>query len=56
MRLKEIIRQTAQGIHAAVIELETLPDHTCTNSYFVATVGGAHLNVIEQYTENQETV
>ena len=52
MRLKEIIRQTAQGIHAAVIELETLPDHTCTGS----TCRCAHLNVIEQYTEKQENV
>jgi len=27
-----------------------------TNSYFVATVGGAPLAVIKQYMENQETV
>jgi REP element-mobilizing transposase RayT len=52
VRLKEIIRQTALGIHAAVIELETLPDHTCTGS----TCRCAHLDVIEQYIENQESV
>jgi putative transposase len=97
--LKEILRQTAQRSHAAVIELETMPDHTCTSSkcrcvhllweadpqfgihrlvrylkgrsshqlrshmstlwanlYFVATVGGAPLAVIEQYIENQKSV
>ena len=52
VRLKEIIRQTALGIHAAEIELETLPDHTCPGS----TCRCAHLDVIEQYMKNQETV
>ena len=115
VRLKEIIRQTAQGFHAAVIELETtpalpgtarqgrcacgasVPDHVhllyevdpqfgihrlvrylkgrsshqlrqeypwfrshmsplWTNSYFVATVGGAPPAVIKQYIENQKSV
>ena len=30
--LKEIIRQTADKIQATVIELEIMPDHTCTGS------------------------
>jgi len=87
--LKEIIQKTAQGSHAAVIKMETMPDrvhllweadpqsgihrlvrylkgrsshqlrtHMSTlwaNLYFVATMGGAPLAVIEQYIEIQKT-
>ena len=60
VRLKEIIRQIPQGTHAAEIKLETLPDHACTGSTPAPGEGAgecrcAHLAVIEQYMENQET-
>jgi len=61
VRLKEIIRQTAQGIHAAEIKLETLPDHSCTGSTLAPGAGAgeckcAPLAVIKQYIENQKSV
>jgi putative transposase len=31
-RLKEILRQTAAEFQATVMELEVMPDHTCTGS------------------------
>lgn len=95
-RLRELIYQECQSLHAEIIELEIMPDHVhllvevdpqfgihklvkqikgstsrilrkefsflttklptlWTNSYFVATVGGAPLEVIKQYIENQKT-
>jgi putative transposase len=40
---------------AWLIELDTMPDHVhlLANSYFVATVGGAPLSVINRYVETQ---
>ena len=48
-RLKEII---IQAVRALKSRLPTL----WTNSYFVSTVGGAPLEVIKQYIENQKHV
>jgi putative transposase len=59
------------GIHRLVKNLKGVSSHTLrqqfrtlrsrlptlwTNSYFVSTVGGAPLAVIEQYVENQKNV
>ena len=95
VRLKEIIRQTADELQAEIVELEVMSDHVhllCevdpqfgihklvkrlkgrssrvlrdefpwlksrlpslwTNSYFVATGGGAPLVVVKQYIEQQK--
>ena len=43
---------TQFGIHKAV---KTKMPSLWTNSYFVLTVGGAPLDVIKQYIENQKT-
>jgi putative transposase len=97
VRLNEIIREVCAERDAAIVELETMPDHvhllvTCdpqhgihrlvkqikgrssrllrrefphlrsrlptlwTNSYRVATVGGATLEVVTRYVENQRNV
>ena len=97
VRLKEIIREVCAERAAAIVELETMPDHvhllvSCDpqygihrlvkqikgrssrllrtefphlksrmptlwpNSYFAATVGGATLEVVKRYVENQRNV
>ncbi len=96
-RLKQIIEEVCEEKRAALISMETMPDHVhllvsvdpqygihrlvkgikgrssrllrqefphlksrmptlWTNSYFVATTGGATLEVIKQYVENQRNV
>ncbi|MDT5248786.1 MAG: REP-associated tyrosine transposase [Mycobacterium sp.] len=56
VRLEEIIVEVIEEKEAWLIELDTMPDHVhlLANSYFVATVGGAPLSVINRYVETQE--
>lgn len=46
----------ARGFTALLISLRTRLPSLWTNSYFVATVGGAPLEVIKQYIESQKYV
>ena len=46
IRLKEILLEYAANLSVDIL---------WTNSYFVSTVGGAPLEVIKQYIENQKT-
>ena len=65
-RLKELLLEYAANISVDIMEMEIMPDHVhilmevapqfgIHNSYFVSTVGGAPLDVIKQYIENQKT-
>ena len=54
--VKNIKGKTSRILRAEFISLRTRLPSLWTNSYFVATVGGAPLEVIEQYIESQKYV
>ena len=54
--VKNINEQTSRILRAEFISLRTRLPSLWTNSYFVATVGGAPLEVIKQYIESQKYV
>lgn len=54
--VKNIKGKTSRILRAEFISLRTRLPSLWTNSYFVATVGGAPLEVIKQYIENQKYV
>ena len=54
--VKNIKRKTSRILRAEFISLRTRLPSLWTNSYFVATVGGAPLEVIKQYIESQKYV
>lgn len=54
--VKNIKGKTSRILRAEFISLRTRLPSLWTNSYFVATVGGAPLEVIKQYIESQEYV
>ena len=60
LRLKEIIQETCIELESELINefphLRSRIPTLWTNSYFVSTVGGAPLEVIKQYVENQKHV
>lgn len=53
--VKNIKGKTSRILRAEFISLRTRLPSLWTNSYFVATVGGAPLEVIKQYIESQNT-
>lgn len=53
--IKEIKRYTSRILRQEFKHLTTKLPTLWTNSYFVATVGGAPLSVIKQYIESQKT-
>ena len=54
--VKNIKGKTSRILRAEFISLRTRLPSLWTNSYFVATVGGAPLKVIKQYIESQKYV
>ena len=54
--IKRIKGASSRILRAEFSALRTRVPTLWTNSYFVATVGGAPLAVIKQYIENQKTV
>lgn len=54
--VKNIKGKTSRILRAEFISLRTRLPSLWTNSYFVATVGGAPLEVIKQYIESQKYV
>ena len=54
--VKNIKGKTSKILRAEFISLRTRLPSLWTNSYFVATVGGAPLEVIKQYIESQKYV
>ena len=54
--VKNIKEKTSRILRAEFISLRTRLPSLWTNSYFVATVGGAPLEVIKQYIESQKYV
>lgn len=54
--VKNIKGKTSRILRAEFISLRTRLPSLWTNSYFVATVGGAPLEVIKQYIERQKYV
>ena len=54
--VKNIKGETSRILRAEFISLRTRLPSLWTNSYFVATVGGAPLEVIKQYIESQKYV
>ena len=54
--VKNIKGKTSKILRAEFISLRTRLPSLWTNSYFVATVGGAPLEVIKQYIERQKYV
>ena len=58
-RLKELLLElkgyTSKVLRSEYPSLKTRMPSLWTNSYFVSTVGGAPLDVIKQYIENQKT-
>jgi putative transposase len=53
--VKQIKGYTSYIMRKEFVELTTKLPTLWTNSYFISTVGGAPLNVIKQYIENQKT-
>lgn len=53
--IKTIKGKSSFLLRKEFVELTTKLPSLWTNSYFVSTVGGAPLNVIKQYIENQTT-
>jgi putative transposase len=53
--IKEIKGHTSRILRLEFKHLTTKLPTLWTNSYFVATVGGAPLSIIKQYIENQKT-
>lgn len=53
--IKEIKGVTSRILRQEFKHLTTKLPTLWTNSYFVSTVGGAPLEVIKQYVENQKT-
>lgn len=53
--VKEIKGATSRILRAEYKQLSTKLPTLWTNSYFVATVGGAPLEVIKRYVEGQKT-
>ena len=54
--VKNLKGKTSRILRAEFISLRTRLPSLWTNSYFVATVGGAPLEVIKQYIESQKYV
>lgn len=54
--VKNIKGKTSRILRAEFISLRTRLPSLWTNSYFVATVGGAPLEIIKQYIESQKYV
>ena len=54
--VKNIKGKTSRILRAEFVSLRTRLPSLWTNSYFVATVGGAPLEVIKQYIESQKYV
>ena len=62
-RLKELLTEYAANLSVEILEMEIMPDHVRMllevdpqfGSYFVSTVGGAPLEAVKQYIENQKT-
>lgn len=54
--VKQIKAQSSRLLRQEFPSLKTRMPTLWTNSYFVATVGGSTLDVIEQYVENQRNV
>lgn len=54
--VKNIKGKTSRILRAEFISLRTRLPSLWTNSYFVATVGGAPLEVVKQYIESQKYV
>lgn len=53
--IKRIKGYTSRILRKEFIHLTTKLPTLWTNSYFISTVGGAPLNIIKQYIENQKT-
>src|SRR5690606_41996498 len=53
--IKTIKGRSSRILRDEFPELKTKLPTLWTNSYFVATVGGAPLDVVKQYIENQQT-
>jgi putative transposase len=54
--IKQIKGRTSRILRTEFPHLKTRMPTLWTNSYFVATVGGAPLEIIKQYIENQKHV
>jgi len=54
--IKEIKGKSSRILRQKHAHLRSRLPTLWTNSYFVSTVGGAPINVIKQYVENQKTV
>lgn len=54
--VKQIKGRSSRFLRAEFPHLKSRIPTLWTNSYFVATVGGASLEVIKQYIENQRNV
>jgi putative transposase len=52
---RKILINTSKVLKSEYPSLKTKIPSLWTNSYFVSTVGGAPLDVIKQYIENQKT-
>ena len=56
-RCEQVLRQVAAKYQAEIFALEITPDQDGVEiEYFVSTVGGAPLAVIQQYVEKQKNV
>ena len=53
--VKSLKGYTSKVLRSEYLSLKTRMPSLWTNSYFVSTVGGAPLDVIKQYIENQKT-
>ncbi len=53
-RLKEIIHEVVAECGGQVVQLETMPDHVYLLMEVPPTVGGAPLEVVCRYVENQK--
>jgi putative transposase len=54
--VKQIKGRSSRVLHAEFPSLESRPPKLWTNSYFVATLGGATLEVVKRYVENQKNL
>ena len=53
--IKQVKRYTSYILRKEFVELTTKLPTLWTNSYFISTVGGAPLSIIQQYIESQKT-
>jgi len=53
--IKQVKGHTSYNLRKEFVELTTKLPTLWTNSYFVSTVGGAPLSIIQQYIESQKT-